>query len=187
MSLCTGASEVGNPLGVINCTEPLYPTGHVSYGRKSKDARNGRIDTTDPDACDRDKIARGTDYPGGDQLLDQTLVSPKMFARYVLGSAGVFDGGQAAPGNTRRAPRTSCRPLRSSRSASRWSTMSRRAPVAAVLPDPAGADRGNETVAPASTTSAHRPHLVARHRSRRRYPTGSRFIAKKSSYRGTRT
>lgn len=84
---------------LVNLTESLYAAGHVSFGRKNNDVHEGKIDTLDPEARDRNNDARGTDAHTGDQLFDQILIPVRMVPRYVLGSTQVFDVAAAALGN----------------------------------------------------------------------------------------
>lgn len=85
---------------LINLTEPLLASGHVSHGRKSNDIIGDRINTIDPESRRRNNEARGTNNHTGDILFDQILIPSRMYNQYVQGSAQVFNYKVAAEGNS---------------------------------------------------------------------------------------
>lgn len=94
-------AEMENSRGsfLINLTEPVSAAGHVSYGRKSDNIVDERVDTVDAEARQRNFDGRISDKHTGDQLFDQILVSPGIFVLYQADSAGVFDRVAAVRGN----------------------------------------------------------------------------------------
>lgn len=95
-----GMEETPGPF-MINLTETLLASGHVSHGRKSNEltADGLRVNTIDPGSRHRNNDARGTNQNTGDILFDQIYVSPDALPQYEQGSVAVFDGAVAVRGN----------------------------------------------------------------------------------------
>lgn len=137
-----GPEENPGPF-VINLTETLCASGHVSHGRKSNDITNGKINTIDLMSRSRNNDARGTNAHTGDILFDQLLVSDELHSMYVQNSVKVFDGAVGAQGND------------STRASDHLPVFAKfefggatvaGIKISALLPNPNGDDRGNEKV-----------------------------------------
>ena len=159
-SAAAGMEKTPGPF-MINLTEPLYAMGHVSHGRKTNELTpNGmRVDTIDPDSRRRNHDARGTNQNTGDILFDQIYISPTMFLNYEQGSTAVFNDAVAVRGNdTTRAsdhlPVFADFTLGMATDGPPASSILR---IAALLPNPDGEDRGNETVTLGNTGAAAVP------------------------------
>ena len=133
---------------LLNLTESLLVSGHVSHGRNTSDIVGERINTIDPESRDRNNDARGTNDHTGDILFDQILIPMRMQSRYVQGSVEVFDHAVGVRGN---------RTTRASDHLPVYAdfvfTASVTEPdpaialrIVALLPNPEGADRGHEQV-----------------------------------------
>lgn len=139
---------------MVNLTEPLYADGHVSYGLNSADVHDGEIDTTDPNARQRNNEPQRSARNSGDQLFDQILVTPSLTDHYVGGSAEVFDLGVAAVGNeTTRA--SDHLPVYAEfvfgePGDGQGAPRGNRVQIASVLPNPEGRDAGHEVVSVAN-------------------------------------
>ena len=155
-----GMEETPGPF-MINLTEPLYAMGHVSHGRKTNELTPDgmRVDTIDPDSRQRNHDARGTNQNTGDILFDHIYVSPTMLVNYEQDSAVVFNDAVAVRGNnTTRAsdhlPVFADFTLGAVTDGPPPSSILR---IAALLPNPAGQDAGNEAVTLANGAAAAVP------------------------------
>ncbi|MBM4113828.1 MAG: hypothetical protein FJ253_10760 [Phycisphaerae bacterium] len=138
---------------LINLMDSLVRDGHVSHGRSSSNivASTGRIDTVDANSRGRNADGVNTDANTGDILFDQMLIPMRMRNAYVGGSAQVFDGAAAVRGNddTRASDHLPVvaefefTPPAPEGGAASGSPVIR---IASMLPDPAGADAGHETI-----------------------------------------
>jgi len=153
-----GPEEIPGPF-MLNLMEALCAQGHVSHGRTSSDIDpvTGRINTIDSQSRDRNNDARGTNDNTGDILFDQILIPAWMGSRYVQGSAHVFDLAIAMQGNnTTRA--SDHLPVYAEFA---FGDDTPSDPVTAtgvrlvsLLPNPAGDDKGRESVAIRNFTAA---------------------------------
>lgn len=78
-----GPEENQGPF-LINLTEPLVVSDHVSHGRNSLDIQGGQINTIDPGSRQRNNDGRRTNEHTGDILFDQILIPAHMLNRYEL-------------------------------------------------------------------------------------------------------
>jgi endonuclease/exonuclease/phosphatase family metal-dependent hydrolase len=156
---------------LVNLTEPLFAADQASFGRNSANIAGDRVVVEVPGARQRNFELRKTNMNTGDLLFDQLLASPELAAQYVKGSARIFDHPVAARGNDRdRAsdhlpvyadfelaalpgaesvsaapPGPQARPMAQGAGGLR---------IAALLPDPEGADEGREQVTLENTSAA---------------------------------
>lgn len=161
--------ETGNPSAapgpdsapdsfLLNLTEPLCTAGHVSHGLKGDAIVGDRANPVDPESRNRNNALRGTNANTGDILFDQILIPAWMSDAYVAGSAKVFDFAVAVEGNDA---------TRASDHVPVYAEFVFEAPgdadggaslrIAALLPNPAGADDRHEQVTLANDSGAAVP------------------------------
>ncbi|MHC4270393.1 MAG: endonuclease/exonuclease/phosphatase family protein [Planctomycetota bacterium] len=146
-NVSAGPEEIQGPF-MINLTEPLLVVGHVSHGRKSNDIIGDHVNTIDSESRRRNNENRGTNVHTGDILFDQILIPPRMFDKYVQGSAQIFNHKVGVNGNnTNRASDhlpVSAEFVFDSSDSDEETALN--IMIASLLPNPNGIDNGNEQV-----------------------------------------
>lgn len=141
-----GPEEIDGPL-LVNLMDRLCAQGHVSHGRTPADIETDRIDTIDPDSRQRNNLARGTDANTGDILFDQILFPVWMLDKYVGGSVRVFDHPVAISGSSSTRASDHLPVYAEFDFESITPTpLPNELRIAALLPNPTGADAGREEV-----------------------------------------
>lgn len=140
-----GVENIPGPF-LINLTEPLLLLDHVSHGLKSDAVDGDLLNPVTLGSRAQNNQLRGTNVMGGDILFDQILIPMNIQSWHIAGSTTIFEHGVAAVGNnsTRASDHV---PVY----ADFVLPMSEEDPglgmrIAALLPNPAGRDAGNETV-----------------------------------------
>jgi len=141
---------------LVNLTEPFCARDEVSHGLRSNaiDAATGRIDVVSPDSRRLNDVSRGMDAFHEDVLFDQILVPARLAGRCVPGSVAILDDPAAVLGNdeTRASDHL---PVRADLSlAGEVAIAGGTVVIAAVLPDPEGADARHEQVVLRNLTAA---------------------------------
>lgn len=133
-----------------NLTEALAAGDHVSHGRNTRDLLPPDrvfINTVDPGSRERNYTHRHDDSHTGDILFDNILVSIPMARHYVLDSVRVFDHRSGVQGNSNTRASDHL-PVYADFLLGRDDDDSEASGIRiiALLPNPAGADAGNETI-----------------------------------------
>lgn len=140
---------------LVNLTEPLYAAGFVSHGPDKDDINNGNLTIIDPNSRARNAIHRFEDVNTHDILFDQLLVPHSVFQYYIQGSAKVFDDPVAVKWDNNDWETASDHlPVYAdfafdfppTEPVEEETAVSNALKIAALLPNPAGEDRGNEIV-----------------------------------------